>query len=155
MANKHRAFAQMKHESILGATKDIAALKASYDKIMERVVKKYGKFDETVFEQDEKEYFIRRAYRQAARDMRMTGSITTGEQKLLEETGIEPLEAQRDIAEYLNGLKQRIANGEIIPLDDRNKWLDGIVEKYLPKTTQKLARLGETDEHLYKLEQGE
>ena len=85
------------NEAVIGCTKDIEFLKASYDKVMARVISKHGRFDESVFEIEEKRYWIKRGYKQSMRDVRSSGVISKGEQGLLELIGLEPEEVKRDI----------------------------------------------------------
>ena len=154
LAQKERAFAAMKHESILGATKDISALKASYDKIMARIVEKHGRFDEAVFEEEEKEYFIRRLFVQAMRDVRECGQIRTGAQRDLEQMGIEPIEAHGDIMKYIVFVKENLQRGSTISRGCRDDWAKNITEKYIKRVQDKLDHMGFSDDHLYKLESG-
>jgi hypothetical protein len=154
-SQKESAFAQMKHEAVMGATKDISALKASYDKILDRIVAKHGKFDEEIFEKEEKEYWIRRLMVQAMRDVRMTKNIQVGAQRDLEQIGIEPLEALSDILHYLHTVEKRLSVGEEILREDRDKWAEGCAKKYMSRLTKKLDNMGCTLDHLYRLEESD
>ena len=155
LAQKERAYAAMKHESVLGATKDVAALKASYDKVMERIVEKHGHFDESIFEEEEKEYFIRRLFIQAMRDVRECGQIRTGAQRDLEQMGIEPLEAHKDIMEYVVFVKGELQKGNTLSRKCRDDWAKQVATKYIGRVQEKLDNMGFSDEHLYKLELSE
>jgi hypothetical protein len=152
LAQKERAYAQMKHEAIMGATKDISSLKSSYDKVMARIIEKHGHFDEEIFEVDEKEYWIKRLMIQAMRDVRECGSIRAGAQRDLEQLGIEPLEALKDIESYFVNVQSTLAKGETITREMRDKWSDALVLKYTQRLTDKVNRMGQDTNHLFKLE---
>lgn len=151
LAQKEKAYAQMKHEAIMGATKDIASLKSSYDKIMIRVVDKHGKFDEEIFESEEKEYWIRRLMIQAMRDVRECGVIRSGAQRDLENIGIEPLEALQDIRAYFVNVNKILASSGTITRDMRDEWAEAISSKYMQRLTDKVDKMGQASEHLFRL----
>jgi hypothetical protein len=148
-ASEQRAYAQMKHEAILGATKDIQALKASYDKIYKRILDKHGKFDEQVFELEERRYWIKRGFKQSMQDVRERGHISKGEQMLLEQIGLEPMEVLKDIKFYLNFINENIENGSTIDQATRQDFFEQMADKYENKVEKKLLPMGETEDHLY------
>jgi len=148
-ALEQRAYAQMKHEAILGATKDIQALKSSYDKIMERIIAKHGKLDEEVFEQEEKRYWVKRGFKQSMTDVRERGNISKGEQILLEQIGLEPMEVLKDIKNYLGFIDENLNNGKTIDQNARQDFLEQMADKYVGKLDKKLEKMGQSTEHLY------
>lgn len=152
LAKKELAQAHMKHEAILGATKDVVSLKSSYDKIMGRIIEKHGKFDETIFELEEKEYWIKRLMIQAMRDVRECGSIRSGAQRDLEQIGIEPIEALQDIKSYFSNVESSLKAGVTITRDMRDKWANSIFAKYDDRLSHKIERMGQATEHLFRLE---
>ena len=148
-AMEQRSQAQMKHESVIGATKDIAILRSTYQKIMDRIIAKHGKFDETIFESEEKEYWIRRIMVQSAQDVRASGRIGQGNQVELEHLGIEPIEALRDIDTFLNDASKRVNEGIPCCRSHRDQWLAGVVKKYQPRVQERIDRMGQSQDHLF------
>jgi len=148
-AKESRAFAQMKHEGFLGASKDVEALKASYDKILARIVEKHGKFDEEVFEKEEREYWIKRAFSQSMQDVRQNGMISKGEQILLEQIGIEPNEALFSIRSFLEYIDTHVIEGKTISSEVKSDFLNQMVDKHLHKVERKLSLMGESKDHLF------
>lgn len=148
-ALEQRAYAQMKHESILGATKDIEALKDSYDKIHARIIEKYGKMDEEVFETEERRYWVKRGTKQSMQDVRERGHISKGEQMLLEQIGIEPMEFEKDIKEYLSFISNNLHQGKTIDQSTRQDFFEKMADKYENKVIKKLLPMGDSKDHLY------
>jgi len=72
-----------------------------YKQLKEKIIDKYGKYDEETLELDEKEYWVRRLVAQATRDIRMSGHINTGNQEALEQIGISILPLSKLIKEFL------------------------------------------------------
>lgn len=151
-ANNERAKAQMKHEAVMGATKDIAILRATYQKILDRIIDKHGKCDESVFEAEEKEYWIRRIMVQATQDVRATGRIGQGNQVELEHLGIEPIEALREIDSFLSEVNKKIAEGKPCDRESRDAWLSKVVDKYGQRVQARIDRMGQTTDHLFLME---
>ena len=148
-ALNERAKAQMKHEAVVGATKDIAILRATYEKIMNRIIKKHGKFDESIFEAEEKEYWIRRIMVQSTQDVRQFGRIGVGNQRELEHIGIEPLEAMQEINSFLKGVEKNIAENAECGREIRDEWLERIVQKYQHRIERRIEKMGTTQDHLF------
>lgn len=147
LAEKERAFAIMKHESIQGCTKDINVLKSSYDKIMASVIAKYGKFDESIFELEEKAYWVRRFYIQAMRDVRECRSIRGGAQRDLEQLGIDPSEALHDINYFLAYIAGALSKGQSVGTGVQEDFLSQMVAKHLPKIEKLLESRGNDKSH--------
>ena len=148
-SKEKQANAAMMQEAIMGATKDIQALKATYDKLIEAVVKEHGKFDEEIFELEEKAYWIKRAAKQSMQDIRQNGCIGKGEQMLVEQLGIEPLEFQHDIKQYLDHIRKGIEEGKSSGLDAKKQFYEDMAKKYNEKVEYKLSLCAQTKEHLY------
>ena len=151
-ASNERAKAQMKHEAVVGATKDIAILRSTYQKIMDRIIEKHGKFDESIFELEEKEYWIKRIMIQSAQDVRQYGRITVGNQKELEHLGIEPMEALKEIDSYFSKVTSNIKEGIPCTRSMRTKWLDEVVTKYQSRVEDRLELMGQSTDHLFLME---
>jgi hypothetical protein len=147
LAEKERAYATMKHESIQGCTKDINVLKSSYDKIMASIVSKYGKFDESIFELEEKAYWIRRFYIQALRDVRECHAIRVGAQRDLEQIGIDPSEALSDINNLISFINNALTKGQTIGDGVKSDFLNLMVSKHLPKIENLLKDRGTDTSH--------
>jgi len=143
------AKAQMLHEAILGASKDIEALRSSYDKIKSRILDKHGKLDEEVFELEEKSYWIKRGFKQSMQDVRERGHITKGEQMLLEQIGLEPNEVFKDIRSYLEFIGQELEKGSTIDQEARQDFFSQMEQKYLSKVEKKLSVMGDSKKHLF------
>ena len=146
-AEKERAFAIMKHEAIQGCTKDINVLKSSYDTIMTSITAKYGKFDEEIFETEEKAYWIKRFYIQAMRDVRECRAIRTGAQRDLEQLGIDPSESLAEINTFLNFINNALAKGSTIGPGTQDDFLEEVVKKHLPKIEKLLEKRGSDKSH--------
>lgn len=149
LAQEQRSKAQLTHEAIMGATKDIEALKSSYDKIHARIIEKHGRMDEQIFEQEERGYWIRRAFKQSMQDVRERGNIGKGEQMLLEQIGIEPKEALKEIKGYLQFIDTALNEGKTVSQGTRKDFLDQMELKHISKIDTKLALMGNTQDHLY------
>ena len=82
---------------IEGAMKDVLAL----NEIYEQLTKQLSNFSEADLEKAESKNHLRRALAQSIRDVRMTGSITKGEQELMEQIGVNPMKLQRILRAYV------------------------------------------------------
>ena len=82
---------------IEGAMKDVLAL----NEIYEQLTKQLSSFSEADLEKAESKNHLRRALAQSIRDVRMTGSITKGEQELMEQIGVNPMKLQRILRAYV------------------------------------------------------
>jgi bisphosphoglycerate-dependent phosphoglycerate mutase len=147
LAEKERAFAVMKHEAIQGCTKDINVLKSSYDKIMKSIEEKHGKFDEEIFEKEETSHWIQTFYENAMRDIRECGHIRAGSQRDLEQMGIEPLEALRDISQFLTFVNSELDKGNTIFPSVLEGFLREVVKKHSKKTETLLDNRGKDNSH--------
>lgn len=82
---------------IEGAMKDVLAL----NEIYEQLTAKLSNFSEADLEKAESKNHLRRALAQSIRDVRMTGSITKGEQELMEQIGVNPMKLQKILRAYV------------------------------------------------------
>ena len=129
-ADKERAYARMKHEGIMGASKDVDALKREHSATMAAIIDKHGHFDEQVFEAEEREYWIRRTYIQAMQDIRAHGSVSKCEQVAIEQIGLEPLEVEQQIKQHLSIVAGELQKGRTIAPDLRETFLRRMVERH-------------------------
>lgn len=112
-------------ESYTACVKDIVTLSELYESIKEKIVKKHNKFDEEVFEIEEKGYYIRRFVAQSLRDIRATGRIGIGNQELLEQINLNIQVVTRMCKCYLEQeLNSDDLNGTMLRV-----FLDQVVEK--------------------------
>ena len=111
-AEKWEAFTIMMQEGIIGATKDIEDLTAGYKEFEKIIIEKHGKFDEEVFELEEREYWPQQLIRQSMRDVRQYGIITKGEQEALENIGLDPAVILAMIKSFLAEQKALVEKGE-------------------------------------------
>jgi len=84
-------------EPIEGAIKDILTLKKAYDEIMVR----YKDYTEADFEREEIDYWIRRLFSQALRDIREVGQVTHGNQAAIEQMGLNISHVTDKLYNYL------------------------------------------------------
>lgn len=82
---------------IEGAMKDVLALNELYEQLTARI----SNFSEADLEKAESKNHLRRALAQSIRDVRMTGSITKGEQELMEQIGVNPMKLQKILRSYV------------------------------------------------------
>ena len=82
---------------IEGAIKDIITLKSKYDELMVQ----YNGYTEADLEREEIDYWIRRLFTQALRDMRQYGTITVGNQEAIENLGLSASYIMRELGLYL------------------------------------------------------
>jgi hypothetical protein len=154
-AEKEKAHATMKHEAIQGATKDISILKENHDKVKGRIIEKHGYFDESIFELEEKEYWIKRLMIQAMRDVKECGRIKTGAQRDLEQIGIEPVEALLQIQLHISKIEDTIRKGGKFSRENRNQWLDAIVQKHKGNLEKKIEPFAVSTDHHFKINQSD
>lgn len=148
-ANEQRAYAQMKHEAVIGATKDVAVLRATYDKVMAKIIEKHGKFDEGVFEKEEKEYWIKKSYAGCLQDLRESGRISKSEQLLTDHIGIDAQEVKSDCMHFMKWVDEQIASGKSIMDNCKADFLEQMAQKHISKIESKLSEKGHTTDHLY------
>ena len=72
-------------------------------------------------EKAEVKYWLTRSFRQSLRDVRESGTITKGEQELLEQLGLDPLTILKEHRDFLS--KQNI-------MEEMDVYLNSMIEKY-------------------------
>lgn len=83
---------------IEGAMKDVLALNEMYEQLKSKV----NSFSEEDFEKEETKNHLKRSLVQSIRDVRMSGSISKGEQEYLEQIGANPSKVQNLLRNYVN-----------------------------------------------------
>ncbi len=107
---------------IEGAIKDILILKNVYDQIAEA---KQG-YSEQDLERDEVDYWIRRIFSQALRDIRQSGVIMSGNQEAIEQMGLNISRVADDLLRYLDKESEAKSLGN----DYLVQFLDASCKKY-------------------------
>ena len=112
-----------------GALKELAVFQEAYEEI--RINNGIPEnWDEMDAERDEIKHHIRQAFRQAHRDMILTGHITQGNAEYLEQYGIHLQVAQRYIQEYIKAVEDQISDGKYPNVNHLYKFLDRMVENF-------------------------
>jgi len=98
-AAKIRKQARMAYAPVMGCLKDIDYLTMWYKKLESKIIKDHGKFDETIREKLQEKYYIKRLLRQALQNIRadMRNQIDVGNQRALEQIGIDPTWAEKQL----------------------------------------------------------
>lgn len=129
-ADEKRELAQTFNEPVLGCAKDINKLTDCYKQLEKNIKANHnGRFDEEIFEIEEREYWVKRLYRQSAREVRQYGKIQAGNQGALEDFGFDPIAVQEQINRYLNQRKQVIAKTKEncdVSSTDLDAWINAI-----------------------------
>lgn len=149
-AQEKEAYAQMKNEGIMGATKDIEVLGGEYDRIYQAMLEKHGRVDEEVAEIEERNYWIKRLMAQALADVRQYGVITKGEGMALERIGINPMEALKYIRVYVNTQNEELNQGKTLNMQSRESFLKTMVELFGKKVDEMMATKANKTDHLIK-----
>ena len=112
-----------------GALKELAVFQEAYEEI--RINNGIPEnWDEMDAERDEIKHHIRQVFRQAHRDMILTGRITQGNAEYLEQYGIHLQVAQNLIQEYINSVETQIADGKYPNVNQLYEFLDQMVETF-------------------------
>lgn len=112
---------------IEGAIKDILTLKSVYDEI----IKEYPNYTEVDLEREEVAYWIRRVFSQSLRDIRQSGSVTSGNQHAIEQMGFNVSYIINILTDYLKNEKMCAdIHGEKLA-----EFLEWCVEKYSEQVT--------------------
>jgi hypothetical protein len=118
---EHKVYRQKDY--IDGALKEIGVFQQSYDEIR-KAHNIPENWDERDAEEAEIDHHIKQAFRQAHRNMVDSNVIGAGNAEYLEQYGIHVQTAKTIIAGYIMRENQRIANGEIITVNDLYVFLD-------------------------------
>ena len=138
---------------IEGALKEIAVFQEAYDEI-----RKNHNIPENWDERDadlaEIRHHLRQAFRQAHRDMILTGSITQGNAEYLEQYGVHLQTARNVIAKYIATCEKLIEEGDVPNINHIYEFLDKAVEIFGNEYKHVMAHIGLDDlvrqEYLYR-----
>ncbi len=103
----------------------------------------YESFDEIDFEKEEEEYHIKTAINQSIRIMRMTGRIDQGNQEYLEQCGINPAVAEKEILCFLLLEKQHLLDSDgDLSTATLYTFIDNCYKKFKGLSKIRLEKLG-------------
>ena len=129
--------ARMVEQPYLGCVKDVLELSKIYDTIVNEITEKYGKFDEEVFEVEESKYWVKRSFYQSLRDIRERGTITKGEQELLEQIGLDPQVIEKMLRSFIQeNMESNNPNSEKL-----DKFIDECSERFYIASADKRKRI--------------
>ena len=120
---------------IEGALKDLASFQSSY----QQICKNKGipeKWDEEDMEKAEVEHHLRMAFLNAFRNIMATGRPNMGTLEYLQQMGVHPEKAYRQVSDYISSL-----NGQA-DYEHLECWLDKMVEENKDNYLQVLERIG-------------
>ena len=126
---------------IEGALKEIGVLQMAYDEIM-RNHNIPEEWDEMEAEQDEIRHHIRQVFRQAHRDMVLTGSVTQGNAEYFEQYGIHLQTARNVIAKYMAQCDKMLEEGKVPNINHLYEFLDNCVEIFGEEYKNVLKHIG-------------
>ena len=112
-----------------GAVKEIAVFQEAYEEIR-RNNNIPENWDEMDAERDEIKHHIRQVFRQAHRDMILTGSITQGNAEYFEQYGIHLQVAKRYIEEYIKASEKAMDEGHVPNVKHLYGFLDRMVDTF-------------------------
>jgi len=138
---------------IEGGLKEIAVFQEAYDEIR----KNHNipeNWDERDAELAEIRHHLRQAFRQAHRDMILTGTITQGNAEYLEQYGVHLQTARNVIAKYIATCEKLIEEGDVPNINHLYEFLDKVVEIFGNEYKHVMAHIGLDDlvrqEYLYR-----
>ena len=126
---------------IEGALKEIGIFQDAYEEIRQNN-NIPELWDEEDAEMDEIRHHIRQAFRQAHRDMTLTGSITQGNAEYLEQYGIHLQTARNVIAKYIATCEKMLEEGNIPNVNHLYEFLDSAVEVFGQEYKNVLSHMG-------------
>jgi len=129
---------------IEGGLKEIAVFQEAYDEIR----KNHNipeNWDERDAELAEIRHHLRQAFRQAHRDMILTGTITQGNAEYLEQYGVHLQTARNVIAKYIATCEKLIEEGDVPNINHLYEFLDKVVEIFGNEYKHVMAHIGLDD----------
>jgi len=122
-----------------GAMREVIELTILHDALEKKIRKENnGKLDEEVFEREESKYWVKRSFAQSLRDMRQSGKITTGNQELLEQIGLDPSVVKKILEHFIE-----LNRGDTNPSGyNIEQFLEECAEKYHTAAASKMERMG-------------
>ena len=124
-----------------GSLKELAVFQQAYEEI-KRNNNIPDNWDEEDAELDEIRHHIRQVFRQAHRDMILTGTITQGNAEYFEQYGIHLQTARNMIAKYIAGCEKLIEEGKMPNIDHLYEFLDNAVEIFGNEYHRVLKHIG-------------
>ena len=125
-----------------GSLKELAVFQEAYEEI-KRNNNIPDNWDEEDAELDEIRHHIRQAFRQAHRDMILTGTITQGNAEYLEQYGIHLQTARNVIAKYIAECERLINEEGVMPnVDHLYEFLDNAVKVFGNEYHRVLKHIG-------------
>ena len=125
---------------INGSFADIATLIDAYNNIKEtRGIS--DEWDETSFEDAEKQHHVRRCFEMMYRNLLDTGRISTATIEYMQQFGVHPQICQKEVQGYINYTDDRIQGGEVLHANDLEDFLDEMGEKYWEGANKTSERL--------------
>ena len=138
---------------IEGALKEIAIFQEAYEEIR-KANNIPETWDEEDAELDEIRHHLRQAFRQAHRDMTLTGSITQGNAEYLEQYGVHLQTARSVIGTYISACQKMIEEGRPPNITHLYDFLDYCVDGFGEEFHHVLDHIGLSgiirQEYLYK-----
>lgn len=126
---------------IEGSLKEIAVFQQAYEEIRKNNNIPED-WDEEDAEIDEIRHHLRQAFRQAHRDMTLTGSITQGNAEYLEQYGIHLQTAKHVIGSYIVKTENQIKEGNAPNINHLYDFLDSVVEMFGEEFHHVLKHIG-------------
>lgn len=126
---------------IQGALKEIAQYQTVYNSVKEKN-NLPDDWDEVDFENEENKHHIKQAFLQAFRDYINRSRIGHGECEYLENVGVHPLVALKELMKYSAIVSSKIDKGIVVGFEDLENWLDEMVEKYKNAPSLYLRQFG-------------
>jgi len=127
--------------SVEGALKEIAIFQEAYEEIR-KANNIPEDWDEENAELDEIRHHLRQAFRQAHRDMTLTGSITQGNAEYLEQYGVHLQTARSVISKYIAHCEQQLEEGNVPNINSLYEFLDSVVEIFGDEFHHVLKHIG-------------
>ena len=125
---------------INGSFRDIATLIDAYNNIKETQGIS-DEWDETSFEDAEKQHHVRRCFEMMYRNLLDQGRIATSTIEYMQQFGVHPQICQKEVSGYIAYTEDRIAAGEVLHANDLEDFLDEMGKKYwegADKTSERL-----------------
>ena len=125
---------------INGSFRDIATLIDAYNNIKETQGIS-DEWDETSFEDAEKQHHVRRCFEMMYRNLLDSGKVSTSTIEYMQQFGVHPQICQKEVAGYIAYSDDRIQAGEVLHANDLEDFLDEMGKKYwegADKTSERL-----------------
>lgn len=119
---------------IEGAMKEVLILEDLYEQLKDQI----SDFSEVEWEANNARAHLRMAISQSLRDVRERGGISKGEQRLLEQIGVNPGVLERELQEFVARFeKGHDGSGNVAPLPDMDMSVNTLRE-FIEQTAEKL-----------------